>query len=211
MRSNSLILIGGGGHCKACIDVIETEGRFIIKGILDVKEKIGQKISGYPIIGTDNEIANLIEEGCCFLITLGQIKSAKTRKSFYNKLIELNAELVTVISSHARVSRNAKIGTGTIIMHHANISADVHVGENCIINTGSNLEHDTIIGNHCHVSTNAVINGNSKLGDEVFIGSGSIISNGITITDAVVIGIGTIIYRSIHQSGTFVGNPLRKI
>jgi len=29
-----IILIGGGGHCKSCIDVIEQEGRFIIAGIV---------------------------------------------------------------------------------------------------------------------------------------------------------------------------------
>jgi len=32
-----LILIGGGGHCTACIDVIEQEGRFAIAGIVDVE------------------------------------------------------------------------------------------------------------------------------------------------------------------------------
>ena len=38
-----LILIGGGGHCKSCIDVIEKEGRFQISGIVDVPEKYGEK------------------------------------------------------------------------------------------------------------------------------------------------------------------------
>ncbi|MBI4645951.1 MAG: acetyltransferase, partial [Bacteroidia bacterium] len=27
-----IILIGGGGHCKACSDVIETEGKYNIAG-----------------------------------------------------------------------------------------------------------------------------------------------------------------------------------
>ena len=38
-----LFLIGGGGHCKSCIDVIEEEGKFKIIGIIDQKEKLGQK------------------------------------------------------------------------------------------------------------------------------------------------------------------------
>ncbi len=38
-----IILIGGGGHCKSCIDVIEQEGRFQITGIVDVPEKMHQK------------------------------------------------------------------------------------------------------------------------------------------------------------------------
>ena len=31
-----IVLIGGGGHCKAVIDVVEQEGRFNIIGIIDL-------------------------------------------------------------------------------------------------------------------------------------------------------------------------------
>ena len=41
-----IILIGGGGHCRACIDVIEQEGRFTIAGIVDVPEKKQHNDSG---------------------------------------------------------------------------------------------------------------------------------------------------------------------
>ena len=34
MKKN-IILIGGGGHCKSCIDVIEAEDKFEIAGIVD--------------------------------------------------------------------------------------------------------------------------------------------------------------------------------
>ena len=33
-----IILIGGGGHCKSVIDVIEEENKYIIAGIVDKKE-----------------------------------------------------------------------------------------------------------------------------------------------------------------------------
>ena len=33
-----IILIGGGGHCKSCIDVIEQEGKYQIAGIVDLPE-----------------------------------------------------------------------------------------------------------------------------------------------------------------------------
>ena len=34
-----IILVGGGGHCKSCIDVIEQDGHFQIAVIVDVQEK----------------------------------------------------------------------------------------------------------------------------------------------------------------------------
>ncbi len=42
MNKPNIILIGGGGHCKACIDVIEQENKYTIAGIIDVPEKVGQ-------------------------------------------------------------------------------------------------------------------------------------------------------------------------
>ena len=43
-KKEEIILIGGGGHCKSCIDIIEQEGIYSIKGIIDLPEKKGQKI-----------------------------------------------------------------------------------------------------------------------------------------------------------------------
>ena len=36
---NNIILIGGGGHCVSCIDVIEAGKKYKIMGILDNKDK----------------------------------------------------------------------------------------------------------------------------------------------------------------------------
>ena len=35
-----IILVGAGGHCKSCIDVIEKEKKFKIIGIIDNKKKV---------------------------------------------------------------------------------------------------------------------------------------------------------------------------
>ena len=34
-----IILIGGGGHCKSCIDVIENGNQYKIVGVNDKKKK----------------------------------------------------------------------------------------------------------------------------------------------------------------------------
>jgi FlaA1/EpsC-like NDP-sugar epimerase len=53
MIKPKIILIGAGGHCRSCIDVIEQQDRFEILGIVD---KAGQDepsgVLGYPLIGT---------------------------------------------------------------------------------------------------------------------------------------------------------------
>ena len=138
-----LILVGGGGHCKSCIEVIESTDEYEIAGILDVPSKVGENISGYKIIGTDSDIPRYIEDGIKnYFVTLGQIQSASLKRKIFENIYLQGGISPTIISKHAIVSKRAKIGAGTIVMHGAIVNANVFVGENCIINTKANIEHE---------------------------------------------------------------------
>lgn len=211
MNKQKLILIGGGGHCKSCIDVIEQEGKYEILGILDQPEKKGDKILGYEVIGDDGDYEKFRQQGCDFLITVGQIKTAGIRKRIYENLKNIDAGIATVISPKAYVSQHAFIEKGTIVMHHAFVNAGARIGKNCILNSGCGIEHDAFIGNHCHISTFAVVNGDCNIGDEVFIGSNTTIYSQLSVAGKVVIGAGAVVHKDINSSGTWIGNPARKI
>ena len=193
----NLILIGGGGHCKSCIDVIEQEGKYQIAGIVDVPEKLHQKILGYEIIATDDDLPRMVDEYENFLITLGQIKSPEKRISIFQGLKKSGAKLPVIISPLAYVSKNAEIGDGTIIMHQALINAGTKIGKNCIINTKALIEHDAIIGDHCHIATGAIINGGVRVRSGTFFGSNAVCKEYIEIGENVVIGCGTKIIKNI--------------
>jgi sugar O-acyltransferase (sialic acid O-acetyltransferase NeuD family) len=208
----NLILIGGGGHCKSVIDVIEKEGKYSIIGILDVKELIGTNVSGYKVIGTDDDIEIMLNRGCEFLITVGQIKSPSIRIKIYQKLKVLNATLANVYSPTAQVSEYSKIGFGSVIMHQAIVNAGTYIGSNCIINTKALIEHDCKLGDNCHISTGAIINGDCIIHNECFIGSNSVISNGINVAAGSIIGAGSVIINNITEEKSYiVGNPGRVI
>jgi len=192
-----IILIGGGGHCKSCIDVLEQSGKFYIEGIVDVPDKLHQKLLGYEIIATDDNLPQLINEYENFLITLGQIKSPETRIRIFKKLKDLGAKLPAIISPMAYVSKYAQINEGTIVMHHAIINANAHVGKNCIINSKALVEHDVKIGDHCHIATSAVINGGVTVGSGTFFGSKSVSKEYVKIGRNVVIGCGEKITKNI--------------
>jgi sugar O-acyltransferase (sialic acid O-acetyltransferase NeuD family) len=211
MTNLPLILVGGGGHCKSCIDVIEQEGKYAIQGIVDEKEKPGQKILNYPVIGNDSMLRELIDKGNYFLITVGQIKSAAIRVRLFEQLKSAGAKLATVISPTAHVSVHSVLEEGCIVMHGVFINAGAKIGSNVILNTNSVIEHDAEIANHVHISTAAVINGSVKIGKEVFIGSNSILVNNIEIAGKSVIGAGSVVVNSIIKRGTYAGNPCRLI
>jgi sugar O-acyltransferase (sialic acid O-acetyltransferase NeuD family) len=195
-----IILIGGGGHCKSCIDVIEQEGRFAIVGIVDQAEKIVEKVLGYPVIGTDADLPDLLKSFPNVLITLGQIKTPERRISLFKKLLEMGAHFPVILSPQAYVSHHAEVAEGTIVMHHALINAGARVDRNCIINTKSLVEHDAVIEDHCHIATGAVINGGGRVGKGSFVCSNSVIKESILVDQNSVIGCGEKIIKTANTN-----------
>jgi len=187
MDKKQIILIGGGGHCRSCIDVVEGTDLYNIAGILDLEANLETRILGYKIIGTDRDIPGLAGEGFSFLITIGQIASPAKRIELFELLKELKADLPVIVSPYAYVSKHSKVGIGTIIMNSAVINAGAEVGENCIINSRALIEHDARVGNNCHISTGAIINGGAEIGESTFFGSGAIsVQNAVIPPDSFI-------------------------
>ena len=176
-----IILLGGGGHCKSVIDVIEQEKKYKISGIVDRPEFLGTKILKYKVIGNDFDLEYLAKKYKNAIITVGQIKSPLVRIKLFNLASKAGFKFPSIISPRAYVSKHSNIGVGTIVMHNAVVNSNVSIGNNCIINTKSLIEHDCKIYNHCHISTNAIINGSVKIKSKCFIGSNATIRDGITI------------------------------
>lgn len=205
MIDKKIILVGGGGHCKSVIDVAESAG-YTIAGILDMPELVGTTVLGYPVIGTDDNISEYLDEAL-FLVTVGHIKDASLRIKLHDRIKEAGGRLATLVASTAYVSRFASIGEGSVIMHHAMVNADAHIGTGCIINTFANIEHDANIGNYCHISTGTMVNGNCMVGEGVFLGSQSVMVNGIRITDGCVFAAGSMVRKNVVRKGIYSGNP----
>jgi sugar O-acyltransferase (sialic acid O-acetyltransferase NeuD family) len=176
-----IILIGGGGHCRSCIDVIEGNNQFAITGIIDIPEKVGQTVLGYNIIANEDDLLEIVKTHKLYLITIGQIKGPDIRIEKYQQITRIGGTFPVVVSPKSHVSKHASIGEGTIIMHGAIINAGANIGRNCIINTGAIIEHDVIIEDHCHISTGATINGGTVIKRGSFVGSNAVTKEYTTI------------------------------
>lgn len=191
------------------IEAAESAGR-TIAGILDRADLVGSEVSGYRIIGTDDDIQRYATE-CEFIVTVGSIKSAEKRRTLFDKILRADAVLAVIIASTAYVSGRAHIGPGTVVLHHATVNAGATIGENCIINTAANIEHNVTVGAHTHISTGAMVNGDASIGSCSFIGSGAVIANGISIAPGSVIGAAAAVITDITVPGTYIGIPARHL
>ncbi len=192
-----ILLIGGGGHCRAAIDVIEAEGRFAIKGIVQPKADGVEPVLGYPVLGEDADLPVLLVETPQALATVGQIRTPAVRLRLFEQLKKLGAVMPVIVSPSAYFSRHARVEEGTLILHGVVINTGARIGANSIVNSLALVEHDVEIGNHCHISTGARVNGGAIIEDGCFIGSGAVLREGIRIGSGSVIGAGCIVTSDV--------------
>jgi sugar O-acyltransferase (sialic acid O-acetyltransferase NeuD family) len=191
-----IILVGGGGHCKSCIDVIENENKYKIIAIIDKNKKF---LLNYRVFKESYLNKKVIINNYAF-VTIGHIKNYKVRVKLFDRLKVLGFRIPSIISPLAYISKHSVIGQGTIIMHGAIVNAGAVIGNNCIINTNSLIEHDVVIGDHTHISTEAVINGGVNIGNKVFIGSRSVTKDNISIGDCSIVGAGLYIKKDLKKN-----------
>lgn len=205
MNKPGLILIGAGGHARACIDVIEQQGQYQIVGLIGLPEELHSKHLGYAVIGTDNALTQLAKSTPYALITTGQIQTAKLRMRLYQQVTQCGFQMPMIIAPTAHVSRHATLGAGSIVMHGATINAGAKVGNNCIINSHALLEHDAVVEDHSHISTGAILNGGVRVASGSFIGSGCVVKEGLSIGKDCLVGIGLTVRHGLADSTRFTG------
>jgi sugar O-acyltransferase (sialic acid O-acetyltransferase NeuD family) len=200
----NLVLIGAGGHAKACLDIIEDFSDFNILGFVDNKKQ--ENCSSYKVLGDDAFLSELRADCDYAFITVGQIKSSEIRRRLYQELKTLKFSIPSFVSKASIFSNNASIGDGSIAMHGSIINSEASIGINCILNSKSLIEHEVSLGDFCHISTGAIVNGGCTIGNDTFIGSGSIIKEGIKIGDNCIIGANTFVNSDLENNTKFIGS-----
>jgi hypothetical protein len=89
-----IILIGGGGHSKSCIDVIENENKYKIVGIVDKKKFFLLNYKVFP----DSYLNKKLVKNNYGFVTVGHIKNYKVRVKLFNRLKELGFKIPSIIS-----------------------------------------------------------------------------------------------------------------
>ena len=154
---DKILLFGGGGHSKSCVDVIESSGVFQISGIVD--PFLQELDLPYELINQEEPYEFLRETIDNAIVSIGQIKNSDARKKIYSRLKEYKFNLPVIQSKYAYKSKNSEVNEGTILMHFSLVNSFSAIGKNCIINSKSLIEHDAKVGDHCHIATGVILNG----------------------------------------------------
>ena len=193
--SSKLILIGGGGHAKTCLDVISYNNDFVPTGIISLSSE--DNLTQLEWVGNDDAIFGLSKSVKDFFISIGQIRSPKPREAVGKILDSLGLNTPSFISPSASVARSARIGAGTIVFPNSYIGADVNIGRHVIVGSGAVVEHDSIVEDYCHIATGGIVNGECKIGYGSFVGAGAVLRNQISITTYSFIKMGAIVTHDV--------------
>lgn len=200
------IIIVGGFH--EIIELCEELGYLII-GIID--NNLKKQYLGYPVIGTDNDAISLhMDFGKIPLVITPD--SPFVREKLYKHYSKIGFAFETIISSRAKISKSAIIGTGTIIQDGVNISANSKIENFVKLNTGCNVMHDCIIKDFVTIAPNAVILGRININKKAYVGANVTILPGKSIAENVIIGAGAVVSKNITENNSvYAGVPAKKM
>lgn len=207
---SKLVLIGGGGHCKSVIDAAKRMNCFDEIVITDPNIKRETKILGCRVVGTDDSLEELFQQGFEYgFVTLGSVKITPIREMLACKIEKIGYKFPIIQDPSAIVSDSAIIGDGTFIGKNVVINSDTKIGRHCIINTGAIVEHECDICDFTHISVGTTLCGEVKIGKNCMIGSRSTVIQCLNIGDNCVVGAGAVVIKDMPEKCTVVGVPAR--
>jgi len=206
-----LLMIGGGGHCNSILDSLLEQGIYDTISILDINENLGKTVRGISIIGTDDDLMNLYQQGYKYaFVAIGNLEKIHYRKSIIKKVKQLGYKLPNIIDMSSQVSKTAMISDGIFVGKNVIINASTTIGSCSIVNTGCIIEHDCVIGEETHIAPGSVICGNVNIGDNTYIGANSTIKQGLKIGKNVIVGMGSVVLHNILENSIEYGNPSQR-
>lgn len=206
-----IVVLGGGGHGKVLINILNKLKDFRVIGYTDIKQK--GYLLGAEYIGSDDKLKGIIDSNplCAAAIGLGMNNNsdAVKRREMYSYLKELGYEVPAIVSPTAVINEDVFIADGTVVMDGVVINSGTKIKECVILNTRCSVDHDCRLAGFAHVSPGATLCGGVNLGSDSIIGAGAVVNPSITISDGCVIGSGSVVVKDCMEQGIYAGVPVR--
>lgn len=172
---------------------------------LDDNPKLhNKKVMGIPVIQSSDFNPSDYE----VVIAVGD---PHTRKKIVENLLPHNTKYTTLIHPSAIVMHDCEIGEGSIITAGCTVTCNIKIGKHCHLNLHTTVGHDCRIGDYFTTAPGTHISGECEVGHQVYFGTNAAVRQGVKICDNTTIGMGGVVVKNIVESGTYIGNPLKKL
>lgn len=207
-----IVLIGGGNQAHYTIDIIEREGKYAILGIIDSIQEVGSTRFGYPVLGRQEDIKELIQkyeiEGG--IITIGDNWARYYVSSQIKRLVP-EFKFVNAIHPSVIIGNNVHIGVGVTAMAGCIFNPKASLGDFTFFATGAQVEHDCTIENFASISAGSIIGGYVRVGKYSAITLGVTVLDRIEIGENTVVGAGSLVVKDLPGNVLTYGSPAKII
>jgi len=205
-----VVIVGGGGHAKMCIDVVRQQQVLQVVGILDDGIDEGVQVLGVPVLGPLDRLEQLRADGIGLAVNgIGAVTRHPFRSEVYARIKAAGYALPNIAHPHAAIEPSVVLGEGNQIMAGAVVGSAARIGDNCIVNSNAVVSHDSVLADNVHVAPGALLAGGVHVGSNTLIGMGVTVFMGVHIGENVVVVNGQHVFCSI-PSGT-VCSQLRSV
>jgi len=204
--NNKLIIVGAGDVGKFIAYNINNFGLvFNIEGFVDDdKNKIGTTIAGYKVLGNIDSLNGYSGKG--YSLALG-IAFPGIKKKVLSRFENLDFSYPSLISKHAWVSENVKIGIGVILYPGVSINYESNIGDFVVMNMNCAIGHNSTIGRYSALAPGVNFGGFTNIGEAVDMGIGSSTIQKIKVGNNSIIGGETMLINDVPDGVTVVGVP----
>ncbi len=206
-----VLIVGASGHGKVVAEAIELNGEYTIHGFIDSFKPVGEKVLDYEILGTEDLISQLYDQG----VTRGIIAIGDnwTRFLLAEKIKRLvpGFEFITVIHPSVIISKTVTVGKGSVILASATLNAESKVGDFCILNTGVNFGHESEINDYSSLAPGVTVGGNVIIDTFSAICLGANIIHSIYIGMHSIVGAGALVNKDVENFRLAYGVPAKEI
>lgn len=209
---DNIVIVGSSGHAKVISDIVQQEGKYNLVGFIDMFRSVGEKTLGYPIIGKEEDLPDLIHRYALSgaIVAIGDNHVRSKVVANINK-ISPNLKFVSTIHPDASIATGVSIGDGTVVMAGALINPCSSIGRFCILNTNSSLDHDSVLEDFASLAPGATTGGNCRIGKFSAISIKATLIHGIHIGEQTVVGAGSLVIKSIESCVVAYGVPSKVI
>ncbi|MBF0182583.1 MAG: acetyltransferase [Magnetococcales bacterium] len=208
----NIIIMGGSGHAKTIIDIVERENRHRIVGVLDPALHVGERLLGHPVLGGDGELPELVKrygiEGAILAIGENHQRAVLAERL---AIRHPDLPLVSAVHPGAAIGKGTTLGEGTVVMAGAVIGPDCRVGRLCVVNTLASLDHDSFLEDFASLAPHAATGGNCRIGRGAFLGMGAVVIHGIRVGEHALLGAGAVAVRDVAALTLSLGVPARVV
>ncbi|MFC1997890.1 NeuD/PglB/VioB family sugar acetyltransferase [Chloroflexota bacterium] len=197
-----MIIYGGGGHGKACLDLVRSLGTYHVVGFVDDSIPAGEEILGLPVLGGQDTLAELHSRGLRLVVNaVGGIGNAGIRIKVFDTLAEAGFACPPIVHPTAFVESSAVLSPGVQVFPFAYVGSEARVGFGCIINTGAIISHDCVLGEVVNISPGAILAGEVQVGNNALIGMGVTVNLQAKIGPGARIGNGATVKSDVPENG----------